>query len=80
MTLEYIIKENGIDPATETTLDDSIQFDLMAGAFSSGTADFVTLFEPTASMIEQEGKGHIVCSIGTESGEIPYTCLLYTSS
>ncbi len=73
MTLEYIIKENGIDPATETTLDDSIQFDLMAGAFSSGTADFVTLFEPTASMIEQEGKGHIVCSIGTESGEIPYT-------
>ncbi len=72
-TLEYIIKENGIDPATETTLDDSIQFDLMAGAFSSGTADFVTLFEPTASMIEQEGKGHIVCSIGTESGEIPYT-------
>ena len=73
MTLEYIIKENGIDPATDTTLDDSIQFDLMAGAFSSGTADFVTLFEPTASMIEQEGKGHIVCSIGTESGEIPYT-------
>ena len=73
MTLEYIIKEHGIDPATETTLDDSIQFDLMAGAFTSGTADFVTLFEPTASMVEQEGKGHIVCSIGTESGEIPYT-------
>ena len=73
MTLEYVIKQNGLDPATDMTLDDSIQFDLMAGAFTSGTADYVTLFEPTASMIIQEGRGYLATSIGAESGEIPYT-------
>lgn len=73
MTLEYVIKKNGIDPAKDTTLDNSIQFALMAGAFTSGTGDYVTLFEPTASMLEAEGKGYIVSSIGEESGEIPYT-------
>lgn len=73
MTLEYVLKKNGLNPATDLTLDDSIKFDLMAGAFSSGTADYVTLFEPTASLTEKEGKGYIVASVGEASGEIPYT-------
>ena len=73
MTLEYVLKKNGINPQTDLTLDDSIKFDLMAGAFSSGTADYVTLFEPTASLIENEGKGYIVASVGEAAGEIPYT-------
>lgn len=73
MSLEYVIRKNGIDPLNDTILDNSIQFALMAGAFTSGTGDFVTLFEPTASMLELEGKGYIVSSIGEESGEIPYT-------
>ena len=45
----------------------------MASAFTSGDADFVTLFEPTASNVEQIGKGYVVASVGKESGEIPYT-------
>lgn len=73
MTFEYILKKNGINPQTDLILDDSIKFDLMAGAFSGGTADYVTLFEPTATMTEQAGKGYVVASIGEESGEIPYT-------
>ncbi len=73
MTLEYVLKQNGINPETDLTLDDSIKFDLMAGAFSSGTADYVTLFEPTASLIQNEGKGYIVASVGESAGEIPYT-------
>ena len=73
MTLEYVLKQNGINPATDLVLDDSIQFDLMAGAFSGGTADYVTLFEPTASMTEDAGKGYIVASVGEAAGEIPYT-------
>ena len=73
MTLEYVLKENGINPQTDLVLDDSIKFDLMAGAFSAGTAEYVTLFEPTASMTQMQGKGYIVASIGKESGEIPYT-------
>ena len=73
MTLEYVLKKNGIKPQTDLTLDDSIKFDLMAGAFSSGDAEYVTLFEPTASLTEQEGKGYVVASVGAEAGEIPYT-------
>ena len=73
MTLVYVIKKNGLNPQTDMTLDDSIKFDLMAGAFAAGNADYVTLFEPTASLTEAEGKGYIVASVGEESGEIPYT-------
>ena len=73
MTMEYILKQNGIDPEKDVVLDDSIKFDLMAGAFTGGTADYVTLFEPTASLTEEEGKGYIVASLGEASGEIPYT-------
>lgn len=73
MTLLYVLKQNGINPQKDLVLDDSIDFDLMASAFSTGKADFVTLFEPTASQIELSGKGYIVASVGEEAGEIPYT-------
>ena len=45
----------------------------MAGAFAGGKADYVTLFEPTASLTEKSGIGYIVASVGKEAGEIPYT-------
>ena len=73
MTLEYVLKKNGLDPQKDVVLDDSIKFDLMAGAFAAGNADYVTLFEPTASMTELQGAGYVVASVGEESGEIPYT-------
>ncbi len=73
MTLEYVLKQNGINPQTDVNLDDSIKFDLMAGAFTSGDAEYVTLFEPTASLTQKEGKGYVVASVGKEAGEIPYT-------
>lgn len=73
MTLEYVLKQKGIDPQKDLVLDDSIQFDLMAGAFAGGNAEYVTLFEPTASMTQDAGKGYIVASVGESAGEVPYT-------
>lgn len=73
MTFEYVLKQNGLKPNEDLVLDDSIKFDLMAGAFAGGDAEYVTLFEPTASMTEAQGVGYIVASVGEESGEIPYT-------
>ena len=73
MTFEYVLKQKGINPSTDVNLDDSISFDLMAGAFAGGNAEYVTLFEPTASMTEEQGAGYIVASVGAEAGEIPYT-------
>ena len=45
MTLEYILKENGIDPYNDINLDTSITFASMQAAFMGGTGDFVSLFE-----------------------------------
>lgn len=73
MTFEYILKQNGLNTSKDVNLDDSIKFDLMAGAFAGGDAEYVTLFEPTASMTEDAGKGYVVASVGEASGEIPYT-------
>lgn len=80
MTFEYLLKEKGLNPETDLVLDDSIQFSLMAGAFSGSDAEYVTLFEPTASMIETENKGYILTSVGEESGDIPYTAYCAKSS
>ena len=33
---------------------------------------YTTLFEPTVSVLEKEGKGYS-CFVGAESGYIPYT-------
>ena len=73
MTLEHVLRNNGIDPATDTTLDNSVQYAMMTAAFTGGTGDYVTAFEPTASMLEQQGQGYIVASVGEASGDIPYT-------
>jgi len=80
MTFEYVLKQNGLNPSADLVLDDSIKFDLMAGAFAGGNAEYVTLFEPTASMTEAQGVGYIVASVGEASGEIPYTAYFANKS
>ncbi|NMC56213.1 MAG: ABC transporter substrate-binding protein, partial [Eubacteriaceae bacterium] len=45
MSLEWVLKENGLVPGVDVTVDTSIQFAAMAGAFMQGTGDYVTLFE-----------------------------------
>lgn len=73
MTLEYILTKNGINPKTDVTLDTSVAFAAMQGAFIGGTGDFVSLFEPNATKVEQEGYGYIVASLGELGGVVPYT-------
>ena len=80
MTLQYVLRKHGIDPTNDVTLDTSISFDLMAGAFSAGNADYVALFEPTASATENAKAGYIVSSIGAETEEVTYTTYFATSS
>lgn len=80
MTLEYVMKQNGVMPGVDTVVDTSVQFNMMAGAFTGGQGDYVALFEPTATEVELAGQGHILCSIGTESGEVPYTAYFAAQS
>ena len=80
MTLEYVIKQHGLDPATNMNFDNSISFDAMTGAFVGGIGDYVTIFEPTATELELEGKGYIMASVGEASGDIPYTAYFANKS
>lgn len=80
MAGEFVLKKHGIDPHNDLTLIQNIDFANVATAFASGTGDYVQLFEPTASLFEKEGKGHIVASFGTESGHIPYTTFMTKAS
>ena len=73
MTLEYVMRKNGVEPNVDATVDTSVQFNMMAGAFTGGNGDYVALFEPSATQVVQAGQGYILCSLGAESGDVPYT-------
>lgn len=73
MVFEYILRKNGIDPATEVNIDQSIDFGSTAAAFSGGQGDFTVEFEPHATSLEQKGEGYVVASLGEDSGYVPYT-------
>lgn len=80
MAGEFVLKKHGINPHQDLKLIQNVDFANIATAFASGTGDFVQLFEPTASIFEKEGKGHIVASFGTESGHLPYTVFMAKES
>ncbi len=80
MVFEYILKQNGIDPAADVNIDQSIDFGSTAAAFSGGQAEFTVEFEPSATILEQEGVGYVVASLGTDSGYVPYTAYCTKSS
>ena len=73
MVFEYILKKHGLDPKTDLSIDQSINFGLTAAAFTSSDADYTVEFEPFATALELEGSGYVVASLGTESGYVPYT-------
>jgi len=80
MTLEYVMKQNGVVPHVDAVVDTSVQFNMMAGAFTGGQGDYVALFEPAATEVIEAGQGYLLCSIGEESGEIPYTAYFASQS
>ncbi len=75
MVFEYILKKNGIDPKTDLTIDQSIDFGSTAAAFSGGQGDYTVEFEPSATALEMMNEGYyVVASLGVDSGFVPYTC------
>lgn len=75
MTFEYVLRENGFQNS-DINFNFDVEFNLMTGAFEAGTADYCTMFEPTASEYQKAGKGYIVAAVGEASGEVPYTSFL----
>lgn len=73
MVFEYILEMNNIDPTTDVSINQSIDFGSTAAAFSGGDADFTVEFEPHATALEEKGDGYVVASLGEDSGYVPYT-------
>ncbi len=67
------LKENGLDPAKDLSIDQSIDFGSTAAAFSGGKGEFTVEFEPAATTLEKNGDGYVVASLGVDSGYVPYT-------
>ena len=74
ISILYLLKQNNLTPGVDVDVRTDVQFDMMAGAFASGEADYTTLFEPLASTFELQGNGYVVESVGRLAGYIPYTC------
>lgn len=73
MVFEYILKQQGIDPDSDLSIDKSIDFGSTAAAFTGGQGDYTVEFEPGATTLEQEGVGYVAASLGVDSGYVPYT-------
>lgn len=74
MVFEYILKQNGLDPQKDLSIDQSIDFGATAAAFTGDdSADFTVEFEPSATALEKQGAGYVVASLGVDSGYVPYT-------
>lgn len=80
MVFEYILKNNGMDPLTDLTIVQNIDFGSTAAAFSGGQGDFTIEFEPAATALESEKSGYVVASLGKDSGYVPYTAYSAKSS
>lgn len=76
MTLRYVIEQAGYEIGTgpgKVNLRDDVAFDAILGAFEQSNAEFCTLFEPVASAAIIAGKGHLMTSVGSLSGDVPFT-------
>ena len=80
MVLEYILHQNGIEMGTDADVITNLDLSATASAFAAGTGDYTTEFEPGASTLELAGQGHVVASLGVDSGYVPYTVYMTTSS
>lgn len=72
MVFMYALYKNGIDK-DEVIIDNSVDFASLSSAYISKQGDFVNLFEPNATSLEQKGYGCVLSSLGKLSGEVPYT-------
>lgn len=66
------LENKGIDK-NKVNINYSIEFAELSGSFIGDEGDYVNLFEPLASKLEDNKNGYVVESVGQVSGEFPYT-------
>ena len=74
----WVLNKHGLKPADLGNYITNVASGNRDSAWIAGKGDFGTFFEPTASLIEREGKGQVVASIGNEMGPMGYTVFMAT--
>jgi len=85
MTLQYVIEKAGLKIGTdaakgEVNLRTDVAFANIASEFITSNNEYCTLFEPTATTLQNAGNGFVLKAVGDLSGYIPYTCFTAKSS
>lgn len=70
VNFENALKNENID---DVKINDSVDFANLTSAFIAGEGDFVNLFEPNATKLEDENLGYVVSNIGKYASLVPYT-------
>lgn len=74
--LNSVLKQKGV---SGVNVVNSIAPEAMVGAFESGKGDYIQVYEPVASTLEQAGKAYTVAALGSEIGNFPETSYEATS-
>lgn len=78
MALEYCLRHSGYTIGQDVIVNYDVQYDLITAAFEGGIGDYCTMFEPSATVFQNAGKGYIKTAVGPKCGEIPYTAFCAT--
>ncbi len=75
LVLEYVLRQNGMEPFTDVEIVNNIDFTSTAGAFTGGIGSYTVEFEPTATALQNSGAGYISLLWGLPAGKFltPFT-------
>jgi NitT/TauT family transport system substrate-binding protein len=71
--LEYVLKQNGVEPETIKNIVTNIAPMARDGAWFAGAHDFAIFNEPNLTTLEKAGHVHYFASVGKEVGRADYT-------
>jgi NitT/TauT family transport system substrate-binding protein len=71
--LEYVLKQNKVDPATVKGIVTNVGPAARDGAWISGVGDFAIFSEPHLTKMIGAGHAHFIASIGKQVGRADYT-------
>lgn len=76
MVMSHVMNKLQVKDAEVIT---NIAAPAMVGAFESGNQEYIQLYEPVASMLEEQGKAYVVASLGEAVGTFPETSYAATN-
>lgn len=72
MMFEYALHMSNINKQN-VKIDTSVEFAGLTGAYIAKQGEFVNLFEPNATTLENQKLGCVLSSLGNLTGNVPYT-------